>query len=105
MTEAIWDKGTYLDYNYHITVQHHRKSRQKLKQVKNLDMGADLEAMESQCSLACFHGLLRLPYRTQITSPVITPPIMARAFFYQLLIKEMSSRLAYRQIIWTHFLN
>jgi hypothetical protein len=38
----------------HITVYYPRKSGQELKQVKNLEAGADAEAMEECCLLACF---------------------------------------------------
>lgn len=37
---------------FHITVHHHRKLRQELKQGKNLETEANAEAMECCCLLA-----------------------------------------------------
>ena len=52
--EASWGgKGLYGLYFY-IAVHHERKSGQELTQGKNLEAGADAEAMEGCCLLDCF---------------------------------------------------
>ena len=38
---------------FHIAVHHQKKSGQELKQGRNLEAGADAEAMEGCCLLAC----------------------------------------------------
>jgi hypothetical protein len=46
------------DLHFHIAVHHQRKSGLELKQGRNLEAGADAEAMEGCCFLACSLGLL-----------------------------------------------
>jgi hypothetical protein len=50
-----------------------RKSRQELKQGRNLKAGADAEAMEECCLLACSSSL---SYRTQNILPGVAPLTM-----------------------------
>ena len=60
--KASWGgKGLYL----HIAVQNQRKSGQELKQGRNLEAGADAEATEECCLLACSYLLSLLSYSTQ----------------------------------------
>jgi hypothetical protein len=55
---------------FHIAVHHQRKSGQELTQGRNLEAGADAEAMEGAAYLFALHGLLSLlSYRTKATSP------------------------------------
>ena len=50
---------------FHIAAHHQKKLGQELKQSRNLETGADAEAVEGRCWLACFTGLLSLlSYRT-----------------------------------------
>jgi hypothetical protein len=63
-----------LALHFRITVHHQKKSGQELKQSRNLETGADAEAMEGSCLLACVHGLLsQLSYRTQDHEPTRPP--------------------------------
>ena len=51
---------------FHITVHHQRKSGQGLKEGRNLEAGADAEAMEGAADWLAPHGLLSLlSYRTR----------------------------------------
>jgi hypothetical protein len=53
MTKATWaGKGSF-GLHFHITVHHQRKSGQEIKQGWNLEAGADAEAIEGCCLLAC----------------------------------------------------
>jgi len=64
MTKANWGgKGVFIS-NFHITVHHQRKSGQEFKQGRNLEAGADAEAMRGATGLL---GLLS--YRTQDYQP------------------------------------
>jgi hypothetical protein len=63
---------TGLGVHFHITVHHRRKPRQELKQDRNLEAGADAEAMEGCCLLVypTPHGLLSLlSYRVKDYHP------------------------------------
>jgi hypothetical protein len=51
--QVWWGEGA-LGSHFHVAVYHWRKSGQKLKQGRNLEAGADAEAMEGYCLLACF---------------------------------------------------
>jgi hypothetical protein len=64
MTEAIWrGKGSFV-LHFHIIVHHQRKTGQKLNQDRNLEAGADAEAIEC-CLMACFPWFTQLSfYRT-----------------------------------------
>jgi hypothetical protein len=56
---ASWGwKGLFHSY-IHIAVHHQRKSGQELKQVRNLEAGADAEAMKSCCLLSCSSWLVQ----------------------------------------------
>lgn len=43
----------FISLYFHIAVHHGRESGQKFKQDRNLDAGANADAMEQCCSLAC----------------------------------------------------
>ena len=61
------------------------------KQGRNLEAGADAEAMEECCLLACLLACsLCCPAEHRITSPEIVPPTMGWAFLQQLLIENVS---------------
>jgi len=47
------------DLDFHISVHHQRKLGQELKWGKNLEAGADAEAMEECCLLACFSWFIQ----------------------------------------------
>ena len=96
--ETPWPKQlqwyrVYLAYSYvHITVYHWRKSGQKLTQSRSLETGADVEAMEGYCLLACSACFLIEP---RTTSLGMAPPTMGWALPHQSLIKKMP----YSQIV------
>jgi hypothetical protein len=50
--ETRGEKGLF-SLHFHTTVHHQRKSGQEVKQGQNLEAGADEEAMEECCLLAC----------------------------------------------------
>jgi hypothetical protein len=52
--KASWEGKGLLGSHFHIVVHHGRKSGQELKQGRNLEAGADAEAMEGCCLLAWF---------------------------------------------------
>ena len=53
--------------HFHTVVYHWRRSGQELKQGRNLEAGAEAEAMEGATHWLAPHGLLRqLSYRTQV---------------------------------------
>jgi hypothetical protein len=58
--KAIWGgKGLFSLY-FHIAAHHKRKLEQELTQGRNLEAGADAEAMEECCLLAYFPLMLGL---------------------------------------------
>ena len=59
-TKATWGGKGLFGLHTHIIVHHQRKLGQELKQSRNLEAGADAEAMEGYCLLACPHGLISL---------------------------------------------
>ena len=72
------------------------------KQDRNLEAGADAEAMEGYCLLAFSACFLT---ETRATSPGMVSPTMGWALLYQSLIKNMPYRLAYSPILWGHCRN
>ena len=70
-----------------LTLLHHQRNLgQELKQVRNLEEGADTEAMVECCLLACSSYCLMEP---RITSLGLAPPRMHWSLSHQLLIKKM----------------
>ena len=53
MTKETWGGEGLFGFHFHITVHRQRKSGQELKQGRNLEAGADAEAMEKGHLLAC----------------------------------------------------
>jgi hypothetical protein len=51
--KASWGRKGSCGLCFHTTVYHQKKSGQELKQGRNLETGADAEAMEECCFLAC----------------------------------------------------
>ena len=99
-------KGFFSSY-FHITVHHRRKSEQKLQQSRNLEAGADAEATEECCLLACSPMACSTCFIIKLgtTSPGVAPPTMGWALPHQSLIKKMPHRLAYSPILWRCFLS
>jgi len=73
-------------------------SGQELKQDRNLEAGADAEAMEESCLLACSACFLIEP---RTISPGMAPCTMGWALPHQTLFKEVP----YSWISWRYFLN
>ena len=51
--EAIWGGKGLFSLHFHIAVYHQRKSGQEVTLGRNLEAGADAEAVEECCLLAC----------------------------------------------------
>ena len=66
--------GIWLTLPYH-TVHHPKKSGQELKQGRNLEAGADAEAMRVASYWLVLHALLSLHYDgCRTTGPGMAPP-------------------------------
>jgi hypothetical protein len=63
--KQVREEGASFSLHFHVTVHHQRKSGQELTQDRNLEAGADAEAMEGCCLLACFSWLAQLAYKIQ----------------------------------------
>ena len=85
--KASWGGKGLSDLHFLITDYHQRKSGQEVKQGRNLEVGADAEAMEGCCLLACLHGLFSLLIESTTTSPGMAPPTMGWALSHQSLRK------------------
>jgi hypothetical protein len=89
-----------------MAAHHWKRSGQELKQARNLETGADVDAMEEGCLLACCPWLTQ-PAFLQTPGPPAWGwhrPQWAEPTLHQSLIKEMSYRLAYISVLWKHFL-
>ena len=53
MTKATWGGESLVGFYFLISVHHQWKSRQELKEGRNLEAEADVEAMEEGSLLAC----------------------------------------------------
>jgi hypothetical protein len=71
--KQVWGvKGLFI-LHFHIAVHHKRKSGLELTQSRNLEAGADAQAMEECCLLACYFWLAQLAF---FTIPGMAPPTM-----------------------------
>jgi hypothetical protein len=94
MTKAIWER-VYLAYtstSLFIT---------EGSQDRNLQLGADAEAMEGCCFIACSAHFLIEP---RTPSPGVTPSSIHWVLSHQSLTKKMPYRLACSPILWKQFL-
>jgi hypothetical protein len=73
MTIAIWRERGLFVLHFYRTVHFQRKSGQKLK---DLEAGADVEAMKGCCSLACSIMACSFLIEARTTSPEMAPPTM-----------------------------
>lgn len=65
-----WREEGSFCLHFHITVHHGRKSGQERKQGKNLEAGADVQAMEDAAYWLAPDGLISLiSYTARITHP------------------------------------
>jgi hypothetical protein len=55
--KTSWEGQGLYGLHFQFTIYHWKKSGQELEQGWNLEAGADAEAMEEGCSLACFPWL------------------------------------------------
>jgi hypothetical protein len=53
---SLREKGSF-GIHFHSTVHHRRKSGQKLKQARNLEVETDIEALEESCLMPSFTWL------------------------------------------------
>lgn len=73
----------FFDLYFYITVHHLRKSRQKLKEARNLKAGGEAEDMEGAAYWLAPHGFLSLlPYKGQDHQPRIRPTTMGWVLSY-----------------------
>jgi hypothetical protein len=85
--KANWGRKSLFDLYFHINCSSLKEARAGTQR-RNLEAGANAEAMEVECCLlACSACFLVEP-----TSPEVTPPTMGWAFPCQSLIKKMSYR-------------
>jgi hypothetical protein len=105
MIKSCRGKGL-LGVHFQIIVHHWRKSGQELKQDWNLEAGADAEAMEGCCLLACLSWLAQHAFLyNQDHWPRYGTTDLGRALPHQSLIEKMPNRFAYSPIVWQLFLN
>jgi hypothetical protein len=62
-----------------------QKVRQELKQIRNLEVGAEADTVERYCLLACSDCFLIAP---RTTSPEMGPPTIDLAFSYWLVMRK-----------------
>lgn len=75
-------------------------------QGRNTDAGTETEVMEEYSSLACCLCLSQFAfYKTQNHLSKMAPPIVSWTLLWQMLIKKIFHRLAYRAIWLRHFLS
>ena len=60
--EARWGGKGLLSSHFQVAVHRQRNSGQELTQGRNLEAGADAEAMEGCCLLACFPWFAQLAF-------------------------------------------
>ena len=86
-----------LHSQFHITVHHQKPCGQELKQSKNLEAGADAEAMEECCLLVLLPRICSVfLIECKTTSLGMASPTKGWFLLHQSLIKKMPYRLAYR---------
>lgn len=89
----LGQESVSLSYMTQVTV-HREKSRQELKQGRNLEVGADNEAVEKASAAAYWPALLGLlsllsnSIQNHLLSPEGAPPTVSRALLYRLLNQE-----------------
>jgi hypothetical protein len=102
------EERVYLAYTSTSIVHHWRKSGQEHTQGRNLEAGADAEAMEGCCLLA---GLFSMTYSAcfliepRTTNLRVALSSMDWALWHQSLIRKLSYRLACSLVLWSCFLN
>lgn len=92
--KAIWGRKGLFHSNFHIPVYHQRHWGQELKQNKNMESGAEAEAMESAAYWLYPHCFLLAPRLPSQDWP----------YPHQSLIHTMPYRLAYSLVLWSRFL-
>jgi hypothetical protein len=60
--KQVGEERTYSAYTFHSALHQQKKSGQKFTQGRNLEAGADANAMEKFCLLACFPWLAELAF-------------------------------------------
>ena len=108
MTKGTWGGKTLFGLHFNIRLHHPRHSRQELKHGRNLEAGADVEATEGYCLLACLLSrvnsvcFLREP---RAICPEAAPSIIFWLLPHQLRLKKMLHRVALSPALLRHFLN
>ena len=76
LTQGFHSCTKYSDQEANFAVHHQRNSGQELTQGRNLEAGANAEAIEGCCLLACFPWLVQLAflYRTRTANLGVAPP-------------------------------
>ena len=86
VTKEAWRGKGLFGLPFHVAVHHWRMSGQELKHGRNLEAGADAEAIEECCLLACSACFLIKP---RTTSLGMAPPTVGWALLYQSPNKKM----------------
>ena len=106
-----WPKANFeerlFSFCFCIIVHNQGKSGQELKQGRNLEAGADAEAMDGCCLLACSPWFAQSAFLYHPGPPAQGWHHSQRAgpLSHQPLTKKMAYRLAYSPILERHFLN
>jgi hypothetical protein len=93
---AIFIQMTTVSSHFHITVYHLRRSRQELKQDRNLEPEADAEPMQ-EASHACW--LVQPLIESRTTSPGMVQPTKGWILLDQSLMKKIPNCL----VLWGLF--
>ena len=96
---VLWSPHTHCPY--HIVIHLWRKPGQELKEGRNREAGADVEAMEGSCWLACSACFL---IESRTTGLGMAPPTVGWALPGLQVTKKMLNRLAYSPVLQEQFL-
>ena len=104
MMKATWGGKGLFHSLFHTIIEHWKQLDQELKLGRNLEAGADAEAMEGCCLFNCLSGLLQPAFLHHRTTCQGNPLLaVGLALPHQPLIKKMPHRIAYRPL-WDNYL-
>ena len=95
--EASWGGKGLFSLHFHTAVDHQRKSGLELTQGKNLEAGANAEAMEECCLVACFPWLAQLAL-------LQNPRLPAHRWYHPQWTYPFFEKMPNSWISWRHFL-
>jgi hypothetical protein len=97
--ETSWD---LFSFHFHIAVHHQRKSRQELTWGRNLEAGADAEAMEGCCLLDCFPWLAQHAF---LRNPELPAQGWHHTQWAAHPLPSLTEKMPHSWISWRHFLS